>query len=91
MRKTLRIIFFILMFAYLCRWLFPFKINLEEYYITAIVWIYTIPWAIYESSQLIKDDKVNGTHVFRNRLIMMAVAAIIMVLSSIYLNRIYHI
>lgn len=87
MRKTLKIIFFIFTIIYLYRWLGSIKIYID--YITPTYWIFTIPYIVYESSHLIKDDKINGTHTFRNRLIIMAVGGLILILSSIYLNRIY--
>lgn len=91
MRKKLKIIFYIWSIIYFFRWLSPVKINIDDDYVHLIYWIFTLPYLIYESSQLIKDDKVNGTHVFRNRLIMMAVAGIILILSAIYMNKIHHI
>jgi uncharacterized membrane protein len=91
MRKALKIIFFIFTIIYFYRWLGNVKTNTDYDYITVIYWIFTIPWALYESSQLLKDDRANGTHIFRSRVIMMVIGGVILILSTVYLNKIHHI
>jgi hypothetical protein len=90
MRKFLRITSFIVVLAYFLPLIIPIKIIAESSWHKTICFLFMIPYAIYESIQLIKDDKINNTHTFRKRLIMMVVAAVILILSSIYMNRAYH-
>ena len=89
MRKFLRITALIVVVAYFLPLLIPIKIIADSFWHKAIGFLLMIPYAIYESIQLIKDDKINNTHTFRNRILMMIIAAVILILSSIYMNIIY--
>jgi len=89
MRKILKIIFITLSAIFFLKWLIPVKINIEVFYINIFYFIIAVPYVIYESKQLIKDDKINNTHTFRNRMLMILIAAAIMILSITIMNRIY--
>jgi uncharacterized membrane protein len=90
MRRTLSIIFFIVSMLYFFRWLIPFKIPVQERYVDIAYLVILIPYVIYECSNLIKDDKVNRTHRFRNRILMTLGVAVIMFVSVVVLNKVYH-
>lgn len=89
MRKFLRITALIVVVAYFLPLLISIKIIADNFWHKAIGFLFMIPYAIYELIQLIKDDKINNTHTFRNRILMMIIAAVILILSSIYMNIIY--
>ena len=90
MRKILRIISFVVIAIAFIPQILQIKVITESFWHLTICLLYMIPYAIYESIQLIKDDKINNTHTFRNRILMMIIASIVLILSSIYMNRIYH-
>jgi hypothetical protein len=55
MRKTLKIIFSILIVTFICRSFFLPK-HYDDFYIYMVTVILTIPYIIYESVQRAKDD-----------------------------------
>jgi len=90
MRKFLRITSFLFVGAYFIPLLIPIKTIADSSWHKPICFLFMIPYAIYESTQLIKDDKINNTHTFRNRILMVVIALSILYLSTIYMNRVYH-
>jgi len=86
MRKKLRIISFIVITVCFLPLIFNLKIITESPWHITVCFLFMIPYAFYESIQLTKDDKINNTHTFRNRILMMIIAAVILILSSIYMN-----
>ena len=62
---------------------------IDSYWYTPVFLIFMIPYGIYESIQLIKDDKINNTNIFRNRIIMMVIVLLILFFYTYYLNSIY--
>ena len=69
--------------------LIPINSIIDSPWYLSIFLLFMVPYGIYESKQLIKDDKINNTHTLRNRLIMMIIALAILYLSSFIMNKIY--
>jgi 4-hydroxybenzoate polyprenyltransferase len=86
MRKYLKIFSITILALYFGSLLIPINDNLNQSSISLIFGIFFIPLALYESIILYKDDKKNNTTFLRNRLILMAIATIILILNMIYWN-----
>lgn len=86
MRKNLKIFSLTLLVLYFSSLLIPNDYNLNQSFISLIFGIFFFPLALYEMYMLYRDDKKNGTNIFRNRLILMAIGAIILILNMIYWN-----
>ena len=89
MRKKLKIIYFIVLIAYFIPLIYRIQDIIDSYWYTPVFLTFMIPYSIYESIQLIKDDKINNTNIFRNRIIMMVVVLIIVFSYSYYLKSNY--
>jgi len=87
MRKILKIAFVIFTLAFILRRHIP--ISIDDGTLLIIYFALAILYAIYELSQIKKDDKVNNTNTFKNRLLVVIVAGIILILSSVYMNWYY--
>jgi hypothetical protein len=89
MRKKLKIIYFIILIAYFIPPVFRMQNIIDSHWYIPVFLIFMIPYGIYESIQLIKDDKINNTNIFRNRIIMMVIVLLILFFYTYYLNSIY--
>lgn len=87
MRKFLRISFVTFTIAFILRRYISHNIN--DITLIIIYFALAILYAIYELSQIKKDDKINHTNTFKNRLLLVIVAGIILILSSVYMNWYY--
>jgi len=89
MRRILKIIFFIVLVIYFLPLLIPIKAIANSFWHPIICSMFMIPYSIYESIQLIKDDKANNTHVFRNRILMVLGVLIVLYLFNLYMSKYY--
>ncbi len=91
MRKKLKIIFLFCTFLYFGQLILPREIKLDSFIYEILYAIVLIPYLIYEFAELIKEDRMNKTNKFKNRIILMVIFTILLVLSSLYLNKLHEI
>jgi hypothetical protein len=84
MRKKLKIIFYIVSFLFFYNWIIPSEINIDMFWIKIIYITFLIPYMIYESIQLKKDDKIKASPFFINRLYLAIIYSIVLLLLIIY-------
>ncbi len=70
---------------------FSIKNHVNIFWYKTVCFLYVIPYSVYELIQIKKNDLINNTNVFYKRILLMLVASIILILSSLILNRIYSI
>lgn len=91
MRTYFKLAFFIILIAFFLPQLVSIKHISDNLWYKVICIFLILLYSIYESKQLIKDDKINNTNTFRNRLILIFIVLVIYFLSNVYMNSIYKI
>ena len=93
MRKKLKIIYFIVLLAYFIPLIYRIQDIIDSYWYTPVFLTFMIPYSIYESIQLIKDDKINNTNkttkqanIFCMRRCLLRLATVRCHLSSFMIN-----
>lgn len=80
MRKTLKIVFYILSSLFFLWQLIPVKTNFDKFYIQFAYVLFLVSYIIYESIQLTNDDKIKGTSFFINRIKLAIICSVLLIL-----------
>ncbi|MBC7525182.1 MAG: hypothetical protein H7239_12180 [Flavobacterium sp.] len=88
MRKLLQIAFYMLLALYFLPLIIPIKSIADSWWHKPIYFLLMIFNVFYESINLINDDKINKTHRFRNRLLMMIIGLVVFYLSTFIMKKI---
>lgn len=86
MRKIFKIIFYAISFLFIVFLLFAKELNCKTSYIQIVYIAFLIPYMIYESIQLMNDDKRKGNSFLVNRLVLAVVSSVLLIILFIILK-----